>query len=79
MLDVLSQGYWKVLRIRGKVDLSRSASTISLTGLYCIWCSHTSACTEASAEALGELHGEAYAGSSPVAYGHSMITCLPYM
>ena len=42
---------------------------------YTGWCSHTSACTEASSEAWGELCGWAFAGSFPEACGHSAHAC----
>ena len=34
------------------------------------WCSHTSACGEVCTEVRVGLHGWAFAGSCPVAYGH---------
>ena len=34
------------------------------------WCSNTSACGEACAEVRVRLHGWAFAGSFPAAYGH---------
>ena len=39
---------------------------------YTRWCNHTSVCAEASAEAWGEPHGWAYAGSLLVACGCSL-------
>ena len=47
--------------------------TPCLCRAYTGWCSHISACAEASTGAWGEPHGQACAGSFPVVYGCSLL------
>ena len=69
MLDVLVYGYGGG-NLCGRESNLGSQIAPFLYQVCIEWCSHTSACRGACTEVWEGLHGLAFTGSFPVAYGH---------